>query len=113
MNLTPQSEAPPPLRRDESGAWRVGDSRVLLELVIRAFQDGATPESIVQRYPAASLADVYGVVAYYLRHQEEVEAYLVERERRAAAVRQRVKQQQPDVAGLRERLLSRREAVAA
>ncbi len=112
MNFAPQIEAPP-IRRDESGAWRVGESRVLLELVIRAFQDGATPESIVQRYPTASLSDIYGVVAYYLRHQEEVEAYLVERERRAAAARQRVEQQQPDVAGLRERLLSRRAAVAA
>jgi hypothetical protein len=39
----------PPLRENET-AIRIGDSRVLLELVIRAFQDGASPETIVQRY---------------------------------------------------------------
>ena len=47
MTFTVQAEAPP-LREDASGALRVGASRVLLELVIRAFQDGATPETIVQ-----------------------------------------------------------------
>ena len=30
-----------PLRQDGSGALRVGETRVLLELVIQAFQDGA------------------------------------------------------------------------
>ena len=53
-----------------AGGLRVGRSRVLLELVIRAFQDGATPEAIVQRYPTTTLADIYAVVAYYLRHRE-------------------------------------------
>ena len=58
MAFTVQAAAPP-LREDASGALRVGNSRVLLELVIRAFQDGATPESIVQRYSTLALADVY------------------------------------------------------
>jgi hypothetical protein len=48
MGIILQSEAPP-LQRDASGALRVGHSRVLVELVIRAFQDGATPEAIAQR----------------------------------------------------------------
>jgi len=59
-----QAEAPP-LREDAAGALRVGDSRVLLELVIRAFQDGATPETVVQRYSTLALPDVYAVIAYY------------------------------------------------
>jgi len=49
---------PPPLRVEPSGAIRVGQTRVLLELVLRAFQNGATPEIIVQRYPSLRLADV-------------------------------------------------------
>jgi hypothetical protein len=51
-----------PLRQDADGVVRVGDSRVLLELVIRAFQQGATPESIVQSYNTLKLADVYAVL---------------------------------------------------
>jgi uncharacterized protein (DUF433 family) len=89
LSFPVQAEAPP-LREDASGALRVGDSRVLLELVVRAFQDGATPEAIVQRYDTLALADVYAVIAYYLRHRGEVEAYLARRELKAAEVRQRV-----------------------
>ncbi|MBC6473900.1 MAG: DUF433 domain-containing protein [Hormoscilla sp. GM102CHS1] len=79
MNLVLEREAPP-LREDETGAIRVGNSRVLLELVIIAFQDGASPESIVQQYSTLSLSDVYATIAYYLRHQEAIEAYLDRRE---------------------------------
>jgi uncharacterized protein (DUF433 family) len=98
----------PPIRRDESGAFRVGDSRVLLELVVRAFQDGATPEAIVQRYPTVTLADVYGVIAYYLRDQAAVEEYLAERERLADEVRARVAPPAGDLAAVRARLQARR-----
>jgi hypothetical protein len=47
MSLVLERETPP-LREDETGAIRVGSSRILLEVVIRAFQDGASPKSIVQ-----------------------------------------------------------------
>ena len=100
----------PPLSQDSSGALRVGESRVLLELVIRAFQDGATPEAIVQRYPTTTLADIYAVVAYYLRHADDVNAYLAERESRAGEVRQRVESRQGDLGELRRRLLAHRGA---
>jgi len=106
MGIILQTEAPP-LRREASGALRVGRSRVLLELVIRAFQDGATPEVIVHRYPSALLADIYAVIAYYLRHREDIEAYLAEREQQAREVRQRIESHQGDLADLRSRLLAR------
>jgi uncharacterized protein (DUF433 family) len=89
---------------------RVGDSRVLIEIVIRAFQDGATPESIVQRYSTLALADVYAVIAYYLRHQTEVENYVARREKEANEVRQRIESQQEDLSEIRARLLARRQA---
>lgn len=106
MDLMLHAETPP-LRLDASGAFRIGRSRVLLELVIRAFQDGATPEVIALRYPTARLADIYAVIAYYLRHQEEIEAYLQERERQALEVQARLEMQQPHLAELRSRLLKR------
>lgn len=109
MPFAVQAEAPP-LREDASGALRVGDSRVLLELVVRAFQDGATPEVIVQRYDTLALADVYAVIAYYLRHRAEVDSYLARREQKAAEVRQRIEAQQGDLSDIRARLLARRQA---
>jgi len=106
MEMTLQAEAPP-LHRDASGALRIGHSRVLLELVIWAFEDGATPEAIAQRYPTATLSDIYAVISYYLRHREDIEAYLAERDEQAEQVRQRIESQQGDLADLRERLLAR------
>jgi uncharacterized protein (DUF433 family) len=96
----------PPLTEDETGAIRIGDSRVLLELVIRAFQDGASPETIVQRYSTLSLSDVYITIGYYLRHQQEIESYLTEREQLAESVRQRFSEIQPDLSLIRSRLLA-------
>jgi len=109
MSFIVQAEAPP-LREDASGALRIGDSRVLLELVIRAFQYGATPETIVQRYSTLALADVYAVIGYYLRHRNEIEGYLARREEKAEDVRRRIETQQGDLSEIRARLVARRQA---
>ena len=109
MSFTVQAESPP-LNEDASGALRVGGSRVLLELVICAFQDGATPETIVQRYSTLALSDVYAVIAYYLRHRGEIEGYLARREQTAKEVRGRIENQQGDLNEIRARLLAQRQA---
>jgi uncharacterized protein (DUF433 family) len=105
MSLVLERETPP-LQEDATGAVRVGSSRVLLETVIRAFQDGASPESIVHRYSTLSLSDVYNTIGYYLRHQDAVEAYLNQREQLAEIVQHRLSNIQPDQSLIRTRLLS-------
>jgi uncharacterized protein (DUF433 family) len=95
-----------PLRKDASGAIRLGNTRVLLELVIHAFREGATPEAIVQRYSTTSLADVYAVITYYLHHREEVEQYLAEREHVSQEVRLRIEASQGNLSAIRHRLLA-------
>lgn len=107
MSLVLEQETPP-LHADVTGAVRVGHTRVLLETVIRAFQDGASPEAIVQRYSTLSLSDVYNTIGYYLRHQDAVEIYLEQREQLAEVVRQRLASVQPDLGSIRSRLLARR-----
>jgi uncharacterized protein (DUF433 family) len=106
MSLVLECENPP-LKEDETGAIRVGDSRVLLELVIRAFQDGASPESIVQRYSTLSLSDVYVTIGYYLRHQETIETYLTRREHLAESIQKKLSDVQPDLSHIRSRLLKK------
>jgi len=107
INLVLEQEVPP-LCQDEDGTVRVGNSRVLLETVIRAFQDGASPESIVHRYSTLSLSDVYNTIGYYLRHPDSVEAYLNYREQLAESVQQRLVSIQPDLNFIRTRLLSQK-----
>ena len=55
-----------PLSEDRPGVFRVGKSRVLLELVLLAFQRGETPEGIIRSYRTLQLADVYAVISRYL-----------------------------------------------
>jgi uncharacterized protein (DUF433 family) len=86
----------------------VGGTRVTLDTVIEAFQDGATPEEIVYQYPFLDLADVYAVVGYYLRHRPQVESYLHQRSEYAERVRQQNERRFPPE-GIRARLLARRQ----
>jgi uncharacterized protein (DUF433 family) len=47
---------------------RVAETRVLLDVIVVAFQSGATAEDIVQQFPSVSLPDVYLIIAHYLSH---------------------------------------------
>jgi hypothetical protein len=53
---------------------RVKGTRVTLDTLIGAFKRGATPEEIVQGYTALSLAEVYAVITFYLRHRCKAQA---------------------------------------
>src|SRR5438105_2773160 len=68
-----------PLVTEADGVMRVYGTRVTLETVLAAFAEGATAEEIAQQYPSISLADVYQVIGYYLRHPSELEPYLARR----------------------------------
>jgi uncharacterized protein (DUF433 family) len=76
-----------PLREDPSGVFRIGDSRVLLELVLDAFKRGESPEAIVRSYRALRLADVYAVISRYLADPAPSDAYLRRCDEEAEAVR--------------------------
>ena len=64
-----------PLAKDSHGVYRVGGTRVTLDLVVRAFNRGATAEEIVQKFPSLELSDVYRVIGYYLKHRTELGEY--------------------------------------
>lgn len=75
-----------PIRIDEHGKIRVGETRVLLELVIHAFNGGETPESIIDSYSTLRLSDVYAVIAYYMAHRAEVDEYVRASDSRAEQI---------------------------
>ena len=104
LTIEPQ---PVPLRQDEEGALRVGNSRVLLELVYSAWLEGAPPEAIVQRYDTLKLADVYSVISYCLTHEAEVGEYLRRRDEEARQVRQQIEATQSARPQFREELRKR------
>ena len=97
----------PPLSVSDDGTIRVADTRIPLELLIRAFLTGATPEQMVMDYDVLKLEDVYAVINHYLHHRREVDAYLAEQASRAARSRAELERICDPVA-LRQRLMARR-----
>jgi len=75
---------------------------------VAAYQDGATPEEIVQRFETLELSEVYAVIAYFLRHRGSVQEHLARREAVAADVRQQIGASQGDLSEIRSRLERRR-----
>lgn len=100
-----------PIREAADGTLRVGESRVLVELVLRAFEDGAMPEKIVLRYSSLHLPDVYSIIGHYLSHRGEWAEYLAGREREAERIGSEITSSQRDLGEIRCRLLSARSEV--
>jgi hypothetical protein len=62
------------------------------------------PEEIARGLDTVTLADVHGALAYYLRHQTEIDNYLQRREEEAEKLRQQIEATNaPRLASLRAR----------
>src|SRR5436190_19773219 len=105
-NGLPLHAEPPPLRVDQGGAVRVGNSRVSLDVVIEQYENGMTPEDMVRAYDTLGLADVHAAIAYYLRYRDEVRAYLNQRTEDAESQRAQIEAERPRVS--RDQLMARR-----
>ncbi|MBL8131836.1 MAG: DUF433 domain-containing protein [Anaerolineae bacterium] len=79
-----------PLKMDENGAIRVSGTRVTLDTVIARYRQGDSPEAIHQGFDVLPLKDIYAVIAYYLAHRDDLDAYLQRREEEAERIRQEV-----------------------
>lgn len=64
--------------------YLVGDTRVSLDSLVYLFREGVSAESMVESYPALTLEQVHGALAFYLANQNEVDAYLTAGQRIAA-----------------------------
>ncbi len=104
LNLAPLAV---PLELSEDGVYRVTVSRLPLERIVEHYKAGATPEEIVDSFDILRLSDVYLLIAYYLDHKAEVEAYLREQDEEAEALRRKIEAAQPPRPGFKEELLRR------
>ena len=72
---------------------RVKGTRVGLEHVLWMYEGGSLAEEIAMALPTVTLEQVYGVLSYYLKYREQVEAYLRDVECRCEANRKALAQQ--------------------
>lgn len=51
---------------EREGCYRIVGKRISLDSVVYAYRDGISPEGIVQLFPALTLEEMYGSIAFYL-----------------------------------------------
>jgi uncharacterized protein (DUF433 family) len=61
---------------EREGRYLVANTRVSLDSIVYAFLSGQSAESIAQAFPVLTLEQVYGAIAFYLAHREDVDRYL-------------------------------------
>ena len=71
---------PPEYVERRNDGYYVKGTRVSLDSIVYAFQDGESPETIRQNFPSLMLEQGYGAIAFYLGHQAEVDANIREGE---------------------------------
>jgi uncharacterized protein (DUF433 family) len=97
-----------PLTQDARGTIRVTGSRITLDTLVSCFKQGDTPEDIQEGFPSLSLAQINGVISWYLNHTAEAEEYLEKEEAEAEEIRKRI-QSTPSYKELQELIRQRRE----
>jgi uncharacterized protein (DUF433 family) len=95
------------LTKTKAGVLRIGNTRVSLDSVIIAFNQGSTAEQIGYDYDTLTLSDVYAAISYYLQHRETVDLYLAKRAKQNKKLRE-INEEHFDHRGTREKLLARR-----
>ncbi|MBW3596454.1 MAG: hypothetical protein KY475_04165 [Planctomycetes bacterium] len=74
---------------------------------------GPSRKPSLRATPTLNLADVYGAIAYYLRHRNEVDQYIHTRRQEAEKLRQEIEAKQPSRVELRDKLLARKDLTHA
>ena len=67
---------------ERNGGYYIAGTRISLDSVVYAFERGNSPDAIQESFPVLKRSQIYGVIAFYLDYQAEVQRYLESEERR-------------------------------
>ena len=84
---------------ERAGGYFIAGSRVSLDSVVYAFLRGESPEGIAESFPALTLEQVLGSLAFYLANRAKVDQYLVEGKKGFENLRQQGRQNNPELYG--------------
>jgi uncharacterized protein (DUF433 family) len=82
---------------ERSGAYFIAGTRASLDSVVHAFLRGESPEGIAESFPALTLEQVLGSLAFYLANREEIDQYLRQGAEDFERLRQQAHQNRPDL----------------
>ena len=58
--------------------YRVVGTRISLDSLVYLYREGMSPEGMVESYPALTLEQVHGALAFYLANQKEIDGHLAQ-----------------------------------
>ncbi len=92
MPLELAAEPVPLYWAEDHQVIRVLGTRVPIDCIVYLFNEEkkSAEEIAAVEYPSVGLEKVYAVIAWYLRHKAEVDAYIAEGERAAAELRREI-----------------------
>lgn len=90
------------------GGYWVAGTRVSLDSLVYRWREGLSAETIQRDcFPVLTLSHVYGALAYYLDHKDEIDEYLVQQEAEEEVVRQQLREAYPEAARRMDELAKR------
>jgi uncharacterized protein (DUF433 family) len=85
------------------GVYYVPETRISLDSIVYAFREGCSPETIREDFEGLTLAHVYGAIAFYLDHQADIDAYLLQRKEQWDELERQGTPASPDLQARHER----------
>src|ERR1700692_3959181 len=80
-----------------NGGYYGQGTPVSLDSVVYAFLRGESSDGIAESFPALTLEQVYGAVAFYLAHRETIDSYLEEGKTESARRRKDPRRKHPQL----------------
>ena len=80
-----------------NGGYYVQGTRVSLDSVVYAFLRGESSDGIAESFPALTLEQVYGAIAFYLAHRETIDQYLEAGKAEFARLREESRRKYPQL----------------
>jgi uncharacterized protein (DUF433 family) len=95
--LNTATDMPGDYVEQRNGGYYVRGTRASLASIVYAFLRGESSDGIAESFPALSLEQVYGAVAFYWAHRETVDVYLQEGKAEFARLRDKARRNHPQL----------------
>ena len=77
------------------GGYYIEGTRISLDSVVYAFLRGESPEGIAESFPALTLEQIFGGLAFYMANRGRIDQYLSESRREFEEMRRQARQNNP------------------
>ena len=91
---------------ERNGGYYLAGTRIYLDSIVQCFNEGLSPETILEEFETLTLTQVFGAITYYLENQPAIDAYRVRQQRRFEVTR---RDASPPPENLGQRLAAARE----